>query len=229
MAIRMMVNKDKAGLPNVETVTDYPGHVAGALRHHMTCPHFSPTSEELGRDGVLYDDCLKASPGCYAHCWVAEPLYMETTHVGLVLELREFNGRDDSDFYAVVWNPETGRPGRVEYASTRGWTYPNGASVDATPEVKAAYEAYLDKAEAERASAAAELRAKTPAKGKTLRVVKGRKIPVGMVGTCVWYGEGKKYSRYGAAPKRVGLKDSGGTVHWTDANNVEVVLELECA
>src|SRR5215510_5788359 len=51
-------------------------------------------------------------------------IWRVTTHEGLVLELREMNGYDDSDFYAVVWNDAKGEPERVEYASTRGWTYP---------------------------------------------------------------------------------------------------------
>ena len=41
-----------------------------------------------------------------------------------------------SDFYAVVWTGE--RLTSVEYATTRGWTYANGATIDATDEVKAA-------------------------------------------------------------------------------------------
>jgi hypothetical protein len=150
---------------------------------------------------------------------------METTHVGLVLETREWNGLDDSDFYAVCWNPEKGEVERVEYASTRGWTYPNSATVDATPEVRAAADAYYAKLAAARRAAEAERLARTPAKGKTLRVVKGRNVPRGTVGICIWYGEGRKYGYYGATPMRVGLKDAAGTVHWTDAGNVEVVLE----
>ena len=40
-----------------------------------------------------------------------------------------------------------------------------------------------------------------PANPETLKVVKGRNVPKGTVGTCIWYGE-DKYSRsyYGAPP-----------------------------
>lgn len=63
------------------------------------------------------------------------------THVGLVLSLGEDNGYDDSDFWAIVWDPQKGQTERITYASTRGWTYDLGASIDATDEVKAAYAA----------------------------------------------------------------------------------------
>lgn len=65
------------------------------------------------------------------------------THQGLVLSLSEANGYDDSDFYAHVWNPQTGKAERILYASTRGWTYDCCAGVDATAEVRAAYNALV--------------------------------------------------------------------------------------
>lgn len=65
------------------------------------------------------------------------------THVGLCLEDHEINGYDDSDFYMVVWNEEKQAPERITYATTRGWSYPAyGSYVDATPEVRAKYEAW---------------------------------------------------------------------------------------
>lgn len=65
------------------------------------------------------------------------------THVGLCLEDREYNGRDDSDFHMLVWDPVKKVPVDIMFATTRGWSYPSyGSSVDATPEVRAEYEAY---------------------------------------------------------------------------------------
>ncbi len=61
------------------------------------------------------------------------------------------------------------------------------------------------------------------AKGKTIKVVRGRKVPQGTIGECIWFGAGKSYSYYDRGSERVGLKDSSGTVHWTAASNVEVV------
>lgn len=54
-------------------------------------------------------------------------------------------------------------------------------------------------------------------KGRNVKVVKGRKVPKGTVGTVFWVGVGE----WG---ERVGLKDEKETVHWTSADNVVVVL-----
>lgn len=56
-------------------------------------------------------------------------------------------------------------------------------------------------------------------KGSTLKVVRGRKVPIGTTGVCIWNGEGKK----AAWGRRVGIKDSDGEVHWTAEKNCEVV------
>ena len=69
-------------------------------------------------------------------------IWMKRTHEGLVLATGEYNGYDDSDFYALVWNDEKGEPEKIIYATTRGWSYPNGATVDATPDVVQKYEDY---------------------------------------------------------------------------------------
>jgi hypothetical protein len=64
----------------------------------------------------------------------------EETFTGAVLALGEMNGRDDSDFYAVVYDSRIDSVYRVEYATTRFGGGGN-AVVDATPEV-------MEKAEA---------------------------------------------------------------------------------
>ena len=66
------------------------------------------------------------------------------THVGLCLSEREMNGYNDSDFFMTIWDEEKSEPREVMFATTRGWTYPAmGSSVDATPEVRAKYDAYV--------------------------------------------------------------------------------------
>jgi hypothetical protein len=148
------------------------------------------------------------------------------SHEGLVLWTGEHNHYDDSDFFAVVWDEAAGVPREIEYATTRGWTYANSATVDATPAVQEAYAEYRrERAEAQReAQAAAE--AATPRVGTTVRVVRGRKIPVGTVAEVTWFGEGKVYgygARYGLEPPmRVGLMIDGERVY-TAASNVEVI------
>jgi hypothetical protein len=147
-------------------------------------------------------------------------IFLVTTHEGVVCELREINGYDDSDFYAVVWNQAKGEPERVTYASTRGWTYPNGAAVDATPEVAAKYVAYLE-AQAEAARAAAAAREAKGKAARTVRNVRGKSaIEAGVDGVIVWVGV-DKFSGKG----RVGFKAKDGRTVFIAANAVEVVTE----
>lgn len=66
------------------------------------------------------------------------------THQGLCLVDWERNMYDDSDFYMTVWDPVSKSPRNIMFATTRGWSYPcYNSSVDATPEVRAEYDAYM--------------------------------------------------------------------------------------
>jgi hypothetical protein len=141
----------------------------------------------------------------------------EVSWVGQVVGLREMNGYDDSDFYAIVWDAAEGRTREVWYATTRGWTYRNSAAVDATEEVWAAYNAWRQARADEAAAAQAAWEAAQPRKGRTVTVVKGRKVPLGTTGTVIWTGPGYR------GGERVGIKDAEGEVYWTAASNVEVV------
>lgn len=154
------------------------------------------------------------------------------SYEGAVLETRERNGYDDSDFYARVWDEETGTVKDVEYATTRGWTYGNYAEVDATDEVKAKANAFYAKLALEALKDKAATAARTPAVGKTVKVVKGRKVPLGTVGEVFFYGEGAYFGprpqfRSGAwstkGAMRVGLKTPTGARFFTAASNVEVL------
>lgn len=86
-------------------------------------------------------------PGSYQEEFLKQgirPLVLYKTHVGLCIEDRERNYYDDSDFYMIVWNPETQKPSEITFASTRGWSYPcYGSHADATPEVMEAYRAWV--------------------------------------------------------------------------------------
>lgn len=53
-----------------------------------------------------------------------DKLWMCHTHVGLCIMDYERNGYDDSDFYMIVWNPETKQTETIMFATTRGWSYP---------------------------------------------------------------------------------------------------------
>lgn len=74
---------------------------------------------------------------------VKSSYHLYSTHQGLCLFEREANSYHDSDFYMTVWNSDEQKPEEILFASTRGWTYPCYASaVDATEEVRAAYNAW---------------------------------------------------------------------------------------
>lgn len=157
-------------------------------------------------------------------------IYTVESHKGLVLGLREMNGRDDSNFYATVWNDEKGAPEEVLYASTRGWTYPNGAAIDATDDVKFKYAVYREKRMAAARASEATRKAAEPTPGKrakTVRAVKGKNaIEAGVTGTVFWLGADKFAPRayYGAAPKmRVGFEADDGRKVFLPASAVEVI------
>lgn len=98
--------------------------------------------------------------------------------------------------------------------------------VDASPEILQEFKdnQEADRKEREEARKAKEIadraakeekERKTPRKGRTVKVVRGRKVPIGTVGECFWVGE----STWG---KRIGMKVNGATV-WVDYKNVEAV------
>jgi hypothetical protein len=156
----------------------------------------------------------------------------DVSFTGAVLSTGERNGYSDSDFFATVWDDASGTVKTIDYATTRGWTYANSASVDATPEVREKAAKFFAARNLEARLAKAAEAAATPAKGKTVTVVKGRKVPKGTTGIVIWVGGGKYFGptpRYKSSTwstkgaLRVGLKDADGTVHWTAASNVVVV------
>lgn len=185
----------------------------------MSIVHMCFKREEAPADAV---NLRNATESWRSSGWESgRELWLYESHVGLCIHEREVNGRDDSDFYMLVWNEAENKPESVMFATTRGWTYPClGSFADATPDVMAKYRAYT--LEAERAAREARIKEleRKPERGKLLKVVKGRKVPIGTSGTCIWTGNG----RFG---ERVGLKDAEGTVHWTAMSNVEVVMPGE--
>jgi hypothetical protein len=101
-----------------------------------------------------------------------------TSYEGCVLRLGEHNGYDDSDFYAMVWDEPTNSVKKITYATTRGWTYHNGAKVDATEDNRAKAEAYegtrlaalfADEIKAEKLAALKELKTGVEVRSLTTR------------------------------------------------------------
>ena len=61
---------------------------------------------------------------------------------------------------------------------------------------------------------------------KQVKVVKGRKVPIGTMGECFWMGS-YDHSKYGDpwgiyTSVRIGIKDSDGNVFWTSLENVKL-------
>lgn len=163
--------------------------------------------------------------------------YVIDTHHGVVISKYENNGYDDSDYYAIVWNSEQNNFHHIRYATTRAWTYLNDATIDATPEVLKAYQEKLEENRIKLEERENAERAKMPVAGKTIRVVKGRKIPIGTIAKVFWLGE-DKFNRpakknpyqfsldmfiYFARQYRVGIILDSGEKFFINAENVEIV------
>ena len=65
---------------------------------------------------------------------------------GRVLATREMNGYHDSDFY-VTYMTDSGAIVEKQYATTRGWTYLNGAREDATDDLRLEWRAQIARAQ----------------------------------------------------------------------------------
>jgi hypothetical protein len=144
-----------------------------------------------------------------------------TTYEGRVLAVynRDYRAMSDVYTYATFASVLSEKGSIVEILVNANFECDMGggeAVVDATPEV-VAQAAALKAAEAAAAEKAAEEReAARIERGRKLRVVRGRKVPIGTEGECSWYGQ----TQYGA---RVGIRDLQGNVVFTAASNVVVV------
>ena len=146
------------------------------------------------------------------------------TYKGCVTRTWERNGPYDSDFYADCLNVETGQIDQVEYDTTRCGGC-GSATVDVTEEnfrlwLRAAYHKQVSECLKHNENSASLVEV-----GKTVKVVKGRKVPIGTVGKVFWRKKVNydKYNRWYNATYRLGIKDDDGNVYWTNESNVEVV------
>ena len=144
----------------------------------------------------------------------------EVLYEGCVLNWFEHNGYHDSDWYAEVWDEETGSVELVEYMTTRCGCF-GKAEVDATPDVlRKAYRYYKGVAKPwfERYNVE---QAKKIRKGDTVRIVKGRKVKKGSVVKVFW--AGTVYNRYSRMEEdRIGVEVDGERV-FISAENAEPV------
>lgn len=150
--------------------------------------------------------------------WTSGPKAGTTEHAGRTVAIDIYRGGCHCGTWLALVMKDDGSFEEVEYAGDSD-DYPawraGEAALDATTEVRAAYEALLVKREALARERAEEIERKRIARGRTLVVVKGRKVPIGTKGSCIYVG-------LGAWGERVGIKDASGTVHWTASSNVEV-------
>lgn len=145
------------------------------------------------------------------------------SYEGLCVADREQNMYHDSYFYVTYFDPETGGFESKEYGST-AYVPTSRVTIDA-PEALKQYHAEVQqeawaKYHAELAAEQAAKEAATPSKGKVVKVVKGRKIPIGTEAEVFWYGETGYGWRVGLA-----LTETGEKV-FTAASNVEVLPGL---
>lgn len=146
----------------------------------------------------------------------------EVTYEGAVMCTREENYYDDSDYYAVVWDEEKQCLKRVDYDTTR-FAGGGRASVDYTEEVEAKAAAWLKALWIEKLNDWNDAQAAEPAKDKTVKVVKGRKVKIGTVAKVFWAGwVPNKFDYNRSQIFRVGLLIDGEKVY-TDGRNVEVI------
>ena len=208
MAIRQLIDKDR-DLPTLGA----PTAIA------LTDKQVEDLARTMGGERDMEHKLAYAATNHFVETWA-----------GCVLQLGEHNHYDDSDFYAIVWDAAEGKPREVEYATTRGWTYWNNASVDATSEVLAAYAAYKAKRAAEARERREAWEAVQPYAGRTVKVIKtcrskGVKIPVGTVAEVKWYGEDKLNRNQLLDPKyRIGIDLDDKRV-FLAADNVELVTD----
>lgn len=160
-----------------------------------------------------------------------QPGDYEVTFEGRVLGLREMNGYDDSDFYARVWDDEAGKPKEVEYATTRGWTYKNSASVDADDETLAKYAEYLTEQKVAAAMRAEREREGYVEKGKTVtltRRVRSKNhgtFNEGEQGVVFWVGADKYAPHWKRNAERAGVDFGDDRKHFFATDDLEVVVD----
>jgi hypothetical protein len=144
----------------------------------------------------------------------------------------QYLGDGDSVWFVRIWNPVTKREHQIGMGYVNMNPQENvDVQYDATPEVKAEWEAWKAEQEAIRAQKEKayeeaqrkyflEQEAQTPTKGKYVKVVKGRKVPKGTIGEVFWRGQ----NQWGWS---VGLELANGDRVFTADHNVEVIKPEE--
>jgi hypothetical protein len=165
-----------------------------------------------------------------------------THHVGLVVEKTSSCERIMSDvwatcYYAHIWDVEEGKPKVIGYGNDEF-----GSSctvvVDATDDIKVAYELYkvAVQAKAQALKAAQQVQKNlqeaqeewdAPEKGKVMQVVRGRKVPKGTVGKVFWLDDPCRPYRAGlAVSDEVDERGRHTDIVWVNAEYLKNVDEF---
>ena len=175
--------------------------------------------KHLREDERVVGECTEATHADHVHA---------VSHEGAVLCTYERNGYHDSDFYAMVFDAAANEVRTIEYGTTRGWTYHNGATVDADEATVEAAVAAQEPAVRERVRAKMEAEAAEltrEARVEFTRAFNGKKqasVAKGATGTVFWTGP----CRFNQHTTRVGvnLPGDGETVSvFVNANTLAVI------
>lgn len=141
----------------------------------------------------------------------------ELEYVGKVVKTYQSGGYDWLNEYAVVYS--VNENGEYEFETKQVWTdiaYCEGwATVDAPDEVRKAYYKMLQDEQQARID---HYNATALIKGAEVKVVRGRKIPIGTVGRVFWTGP-NRFDR--GLTKNVGIELEDGSRVFTSELNVE--------
>jgi hypothetical protein len=208
----------------------YPG-VVMAIINMAVGKHEDEARKEMESHGGANLRSIQETGRDFDNNSVQFTIWLYDTHIGLCLEDYERNGRDDSDWYMIVWNPTEKKTEHIEFASTRGWSYPcYGSKPDATDETKAAATEYARACYLSSLFSKNRTTARTPVHGRAVKVVKGYtnkgvKVAVGTEGDIFWTGESQNFSgsRWFRPEPMIGFRALDGTRTFTKAANVEVL------
>lgn len=158
-------------------------------------------------DKVAVKVASDSDPRGFEAVVIEVPGLVEEKYKGCVITHREQNHYDDSDFYAVVYNPETGGTFCEEYASTRYWCN-SWATDDLLPEFdgtlrashyQRVYDAHIQnqikayhEPEMAKGVRVTLTKAHTPRKGTQA----GNKFWGGVNGTVLWLGRNAPYQSW---------------------------------
>lgn len=190
------------------------------------CQHWDRVEREKGKLVRTLPDGRRAEltcPRCGGSGEETVEVWRRERFRGCVLADRERNYRDDSDFYAVVWDEERQAVRTIEWATTRFACTGCGCNIDATDEVKEKARRYMHGLAVEEYRTAAAYEAKCVQVGKLVQTVNTRKVPPGTRGQVFWVGTDRFRSTRYSVRERAGIQLEDGSRLFFAIHNLEVV------